>query len=1412
MLTDSDQGSLTGTAVTEAELGVWLGQQAASDPSVYLASQYLILSGPLDRDAFARALDETLRETNSLQVCFSERRGLPIRERIAYRGACLSQLALPESSNVMAQLQAHGRKAISKPFDIAAGELYAHELIRLADGRHAWLHVAHHIALDGYGFNLIARRVSEHYAALTGGIPVKSANFPGLERVVEADRSYQASSERELDRQFWLTELAGLHGARLGARSFLPAAGVHVTRLLPPALAGRLRGATEALNVAWTELVLASVAQLVHARTGASTFSLGLPVMLRLGTPLLRLPCMAMNITALPVNCRPDSSLLGLAQQIKNSLRRQKRHQRYRYEHLKGEPALSGGSLFGPLVNLMPFDLPLSFGACSAQVLEISAGPVEDLSFALTPRQGTLELLIDAHPDSFPIVEVEGIADQLVSALEAGMADPRHARTPFPSKPNPIASVAEQIRAHARARPRATAMLAGERNWTYAQLDAAARTAAMVFEAYGLRPGRLALLDLPRGPQAMIAILGTLYLGAGYAALDHKHPLLRRQQILNQLEPWLLLSEPEGTEALQLPAATRRCTSWQALGAGQAESEPFAPAPNDQLAYVVFTSGSSGEAKGVTVSHAALAHFVHAARASYGFSTGDRVLQFAPLAFDASVEELLVTWTSGATLVLRDDAWLDSLRAFCAACERERLSVLDLPTAFWHELTLALEVGSAQLWPELRLLIIGGEAALPGRLEAWHRRAPHVRLLNTYGPAEATVVATVADLSHWQPDREVPIGRPLPGVEALLVDDQGRLIEAMEASGELFLAGPTLSTGYFRRPDLTRQRFVSLPGVARAYRTGDRVTRALDGELCFVGRADDELKISGYRVAPAEVEATLSKHPLIRTCAVLAERSGAGKHLVAHVEADAERVTSAELREFLLESLPAPMVPSVFEIHAQLPRSSNGKLDRAQLRRAPSADQAALPRSAQEQRVICAWKEVLGVADVGIDDNFFSAGGSSLQVIQLANRLSQAGSELSVATIFRNPTPRKQAALLAETARPSERPAFAPLATPLDESGFPPPRFVARRRRRVLLTGATGFVGVHLLERLLEEPDCFVVCTVRAADAARARLRLLEHARQHGVDLEPAAARWEAVALDLLAPGKAEDWAEAIGDPCAWIVHSAAQVSLTRDYESLYPSNVLATRNLIHLACCWGSEFHHVSTVATAPLSSAQAVPERFFALHAGLTDGYQQSKWQAEQLCADAGKRGLCTAVYRLGRITGAQRRPRVNTADLVWRVARSASRLGSWPELAVAEPWLPADVTADTLVRLALAGSAQTPSEAYHLVQAGTVQLGRVRAGLEALGVVLRELPLGAWLELLRASNDDEDRATLAFFELNGMGGEAQTSNGASASLSFAAVRAKLPELDTSPIGNSLIEAYCRSSIDLGIVHASGQSVANK
>jgi amino acid adenylation domain-containing protein len=270
---------------------------------------------------------------------------------------------------------------------------------------------------------------------------------------------------------------------------------------------------------------------------------------------------------------------------------------------------------------------------------------------------------------------------------------------------------------------------------------------------------------------------------------------------------------------------------------------PWTAGHHPDLAYVIHTSGSTGTPNGVAVGRRALARFVAGATARYGVTDTDRVLQFAPLHFDASVEEIFLTLCAGATLVVRNPRMLDSMADFVACCAEYRITVLDLPTAFWHELAYA----ELPMPPSVRTVVIGGEAALPERVARWHRAVgPAVRLLNTYGPTEATVVATVADLRPGC--HGAPIGRPLPGVRCAVVD------------GELYLLGGCLADGYLHRPELTAARFGRI-GTERAYRTGDLVRLGTDGQLHFAGRVDDQVKISGHRVDPAEVEAVLAAQP-----------------------------------------------------------------------------------------------------------------------------------------------------------------------------------------------------------------------------------------------------------------------------------------------------------------------------------------------------------------------------------------------------------------------------------------------------------------------------------------------------------------------------------------------------------------------
>ncbi|MFE5915222.1 amino acid adenylation domain-containing protein [Streptomyces wedmorensis] len=472
--------------------------------------------------------------------------------------------------------------------------------------------------------------------------------------------------------------------------------------------------------------------------------------------------------------------------------------------------------------------------------------------------------------------------------------------------------VLDLIARQERTRPAAVALVHADARLTYAELGAAVRERAALLAAEGAGPGRLVALHRPRGIDAIVGLLAVLATGAAYLPLDVQAPDARNEAIL---------TDACGAAA---PAPSEVARHGELVLGG--------PGTDEGAAYVIYTSGSTGVPNGVVVAHDSLAHFIAGATPAYGIDADSVVLQFSPLHFDASVQEVFATLGAGGTLVLRTDDMLD-VAELLAGCARHGVTLLDLPAAYWHELVYVLTTGSVRLPERLRTVIIYGEAALPERIAQWRALVgDSVRLLNAYGPTETTVVATVADLTRHEAG-PVPIGRPLPGVRAAIV------------GGELWLLGGGLTRGYLHRPELNARRFTELDGE-RAYRTGDLVTVGEDRQILYHGRLDDEVKIGGQRIDPAAVDSVLAGHPAVREAAVVAQQDTDGvKRLVAFVVTDGG-TGAEELRGHVRDRMPAAAVPTVSVVVA-LPRTSSGKINRKALRttdpRLPVVHEEPLP-------------------------------------------------------------------------------------------------------------------------------------------------------------------------------------------------------------------------------------------------------------------------------------------------------------------------------------------------------------------------------------------------------------------------------------------------------------------------------------
>jgi len=569
------------------------------------------------------------------------------------------------------------------------------------------------------------------------------------------------------------------------------------------------------------------------------------------------------------------------------------------------------------------------------------------------------------------------------------------------------------LKAQVARRPRAIAVRQESTQLTYAELGRRAGRLARHLRRMGVGPEVPVAICIERSVAMVVALFGVLEAGGCYVPLDPTYPADRLEFMLADSGARVLVttrrlaaSAPSsGAEVVCIDALEEAA---EAAGEGDAREGDAEPAPRplpEHLAYIIYTSGSTGRPKGVMIDHAALAHYTRAAMEDYQLGEDDRVLQFSSISFDGSVEEIYPCLAAGGTVVLRTDEMLASTARFLQQCEAWGVTVLAMQTAYWHELSYSIVTEGLRVPACVRLWSVGGERILPARLEAWRERVgPRPRLLNTYGPTEATVVCVVCDLSALPGEAlrgEVPIGRAIRGVRACVLDEHlGPVPDG--TLGELYVGGPDLARGYLGRPDLTAERFVPSPFPdepgARLYSTGDLVRVLADGNLELVGRIDDQVKIRGFRVEPGEVEAFLSRHPAVRQVAVLAREDTPGqRRLVAYVVPSApseRRQAIAELRQHARSHLPSHLVPSAFVLLEELPLTPGGKVDRRRLPRPDPGrhdDVEALeaPRSAVEKMLAAIWCEVLGLSRVGVSESFFDLGGHSLLATQVLARVRE---------------------------------------------------------------------------------------------------------------------------------------------------------------------------------------------------------------------------------------------------------------------------------------------------------------------------------------------------------------------------------------------------------------------------------------
>ncbi|MDQ1041117.1 amino acid adenylation domain-containing protein [Streptomyces sp. V3I8] len=1027
-----------------AQQRLWFLAQLPGGNEAYNESIAFTIRGPLDAAVLRRALDTLVVRHQTLRTRLVAVDG-EVHQHIdpPETGFALAADDLTGLPDAVAHLDELRLREASAPFDLARGPLTRGRLVTVAADHHVLLLTMHHTVFDGRSMNVMMRELSAVYPALLHGRPSPLPPLP----IQYADHA-RAQQERVLSgglagqAAFWQERLAGappLSGPPTDrprpAQQDLR--GARVEFALDAGLTSALKALARQHGGTLFVAVLTGWSLLMSRLSGHGDVVVGTPTANRRHKDVSDLIGFFVNTLPLRADFSRTDTAGDALRRVRGVLRDALDHQDLPFERIVELVNPVRSAAHTPLFQTMCAWVPergglLELPGLDIAPLDIPHAPAKfDLALSLTESQGRVVGHLDYASALFDKETVRRYVTQLRHLLTDMVARPQarvgtlklmdeHERhllltdlaqgEPLTGAPSPCAGgLVERFDEQVATRPARTALVCGDERLDYATLAARAGRLARALAGRGVGPGSVVGLHTGRSVELVVGVLGVLKAGAAYLPLDPAQPPARLAAMVEDAAPALVLSDLPGDGR---PAA------WHDLVTVETSADNDVPPPlpssaapdTGRLAYVLYTSGSTGRPKGVAVTQGSVLNLFDNWLDRMGATPGEATSAWSSIGFDASVHEVLLPLTTGAELHLVPEDLRGDPGELLRWMREHRIVQAFLPPSYvrWIDEEPAKRLDGLAL----RHLLTGVESLPEAALHRMREHLTDLRVCFGYGPTEATLYST----AYYDPrplDRQSPIGRPLAGTRMYLLDEEREPVP-VGVAGEVYLGGAGLAAGYLHRPDLTAERFLPdpfLPGE-RVYRTGDLARRLPDGNAVYVGRVDDQVKLRGFRIEPAEIEAALLAQPGVREAAVVVDRDTGGEpRLVAAVgRGDAPAGAPHAWRAALAERLPDYMVPAVVVELAVLPLSRNGKLDRAALLRAAAAAGTGQvntenPRDHIELTLHGIWRGILLNPDFGIGDSFFDIGGTSLSAIKLAHRIREAfGTTLPVRDIILNPT------------------------------------------------------------------------------------------------------------------------------------------------------------------------------------------------------------------------------------------------------------------------------------------------------------------------------------------------------------------------------------------------------------------------
>jgi amino acid adenylation domain-containing protein len=1017
---------------------LWFLDRLAPGQAIYNVPCVIRARGPLAAPALARAVERLAHRHEALRTrLVPDARSRPVQAIDPPRPVTLGLEDLTgfEPAKRDTRLREYIQAEAMRPFDLAAGPLFRASLARLAPAEHVLVAVVHHAVFDGWSAGVLWRDLAALYAAEVTGEPSGLAELP----VQFAD--YALWERQRLGgpvladlQAYWRDRLTGFETVQFPVDRPRPAVddftGGLAELMAGPELLAGLREVSRREGTTLFVTVLAGLLTLLQRYTGQDDLVVG-TVSANRGRAELA-PLIGFLVNTLPIRCdlSGDPAFTDVLAQVKEAMVGAFGHQDLPFAQLVDSLKVERDASRTPVFQICftyaeRDDMPVRAAGVDFLLSDVVRGlPAAqfDLAFATEARRDGLWVECSYKTALFDAGTIERLLENLEVLLRGVVAGPSAPVSRLPlltqaqfqaelrdwndtSAPVPGGCVHERFEAQAASTPDAIAAEYEGQQITYRQLNRQANQVARLLRARGAGPEALIGICMRTGLRRLAALLGAWKAGGGYVPLDPALPAERLSFMIADTVMTVILTDD--TSASSVAGAVNVDAEWDRLSRLPGDDLAGTGVTPGCVAYVMYTSGSTGQPKGVVLEHRHVVSALHGMIGRFGIGPGDTVLQFASFAFDASVQDTFMPLLGGARVVLAAAETLQSPSRLAALMRQARVTVACLPPA-------VLDLLPAGHYPDLRILMPGGEE-LPAELaRRWIR--PGLRLINSYGPTEATIDATYAELD---PSTQMPppIGHPAGNYRAYVLDRHLNPVPA-GVTGELHIGGASVARGYLNRPDLTQDRFIPDPFTPgeRLYKTGDLVRRRPDGSIMFLGRIDSQVKIRGLRIELGEIESALAAHPAIaQAIAVVVAGPAGGKEIAAYLRPVHGTIGEQEIRAHLARTLPAWMIPAHLITVGTFPLSPNGKVDRKALPvpRRQAAEEPVAPHTPAEAALVSLYATVLGTGQVGATDSFFDLGGNSLTAMRLVDLIRhQTGADIGVTSVFLHPTPRRLAAAL----------------------------------------------------------------------------------------------------------------------------------------------------------------------------------------------------------------------------------------------------------------------------------------------------------------------------------------------------------------------------------------------------------------